>query len=169
MKVSNIQSAFIFVWLCFSVTLSVGAEESGGASQEEAPSMEEQAVALVEQAVLLIQEEGEAAFEHISDPKGAFFIQDKSLYAFVYDEEVVIRAHPYKPSLIGRSYKGKPDVRGKRFRDEIVAKALDKGDGWTEYSYQKPGATGIHRKKVYGKLVEHDGKKYAACAGVYID
>ncbi len=130
---------------------------------------EEEAMALVEKAVKLIEEKGEAALVAISKPDGEFFIKDKALYAFVYDEERVIIAHPYKPTLVGRSYKGKPDVRGKKFRDEIVEKAIKHGSGWTDYSYQKPGEKGIHKKKVYGKLVERDGKKYIVCAGVYID
>ncbi|MDM8547281.1 cache domain-containing protein [Candidatus Venteria ishoeyi] len=169
MKILNMQTGLIFILLYFSSVLSVGAENNSTAVKADAPTMEAQAIALVDKAVLLIQDQGEAAFKRITAPEGGFFFKDKSLYTFVYDENVVIRAHPYKPTLIGRSYKGKPDVRGNMFRDEIVSKALKNNDGWTEYHYQKPGKSGIHRKKVYGKLVTHDGKKYIVCAGIYID
>ena len=49
-----------------------------------------------------------------------------AFYVFVYDTDVKIVTHP-KKSLVGRSYKGKSDVKGKKFRDEIVAGALKTG------------------------------------------
>ena len=90
-----------------------------------------------------------------------------SFYVFVYNTDVVIVAHP-KKHLVGRSYKGKPDVRGKKFRDALVSTALKEKTGWVDYSYQKPGATGIHAKTSYCKLVTgSDGKKYIVCCGIY--
>ncbi|PIE35964.1 hypothetical protein CSA56_01900 [candidate division KSB3 bacterium] len=130
---------------------------------------DEEAMALVEKAGKLLEKKGDAALEMIGDPDGEFFMKDNALYVFVYDPECVILAHPYKPTLVGRSYQGKPDVRGKIFREELVEKALEEGNGWTYYSYQKPGENGIHQKKVFGKLFESEGKKYIVCAGVYID
>ncbi|MCP3941781.1 MAG: hypothetical protein GY710_09910 [Desulfobacteraceae bacterium] len=92
-----------------------------------------------------------------------------SLYVFVYDTSVKIVAHP-KKSLIGRSYKGKPDVRGKKFRDDIVNGALANGTGWVDYSYQKPETKGIHKKITYYKLVTgSDGVKYVVCSGKYLE
>jgi len=126
-------------------------------------------IKLVDQAVELIEKKGDMAIKTIGDPKGPFFVQSKSLYVFVYDENCVIKAHPYKPTLVGRSYLGKPDVRGKKFRDEIVQKALKEGKGWTEYSYQKPGEAGIFKKKVFGKRAIFGKRKFIVCAGMYID
>ncbi|MBF0451277.1 MAG: cache domain-containing protein [Candidatus Magnetomorum sp.] len=124
---------------------------------------------LVDKAVKLIETQGESALEIIGEPSGKFFISTKSLYVFVYDENCVIKAHPYKPTLVGRSYRGLPDVRGKKFRDEIVAKAIKDGSGWTEYSYQKPGQSGIFKKKVFGKRASVGNKHFIVCAGMYID
>jgi len=93
---------------------------------------------------------------------------NKAFYVFVYDTDVVIVAHP-KKNLVGRNYKGKPDVRGKKFRDAIVQGALDKKNGWVDYSYQKPGEKGIHKKTTYFNLsVGSDGKKYVVCCGKYL-
>jgi hypothetical protein len=157
------QSFFVCLMLLFGNLPTVSAAETVSLTPKQA------AMALVEKGVQLIAEKGEAAFEAISDPHGEFFNRETALYAFVYDEKVVIRAHPYKPGLIGHSFKGKPDVRGKKFRDEIVEKALIVGESWTEYSYEKPGVAGIYRKRVYGKLVEYNGRKYVVCAGIYRD
>lgn len=88
-------------------------------------------------------------------------------YVFVYDTDVTMVAHP-KAVLVGKSYKGKPDVRGKKFRDEIVEGAIANSTGWVDYSYTKPGDKGIHAKKTYFQLCEgSDGKTYVVCSGMY--
>lgn len=88
-------------------------------------------------------------------------------YVFVYDTDVTMVAHP-KSVLVGKSYKGKPDVRGKKFRDEIVSGALANKTGWVTYSYTKPGEKGIHPKKTYYQMCEgNDGKTYVVCSGMY--
>ncbi|ETR71873.1 MAG: cache type 2 domain-containing protein [Candidatus Magnetoglobus multicellularis str. Araruama] len=129
---------------------------------------EQEVINLVNQAVKLIQSEGLPAIKKIGDPSGKFYIQSQSLYVFVYDTNCVIKAHPFKPTLVGRSYKGKPDVRGKKFRDDIVNKALTEGSGWTTYSYIKPDTPGIFKKKVFGKLVTVDNHQFIVCCGMYI-
>lgn len=94
---------------------------------------------------------------------------NKALYVFVYDTDVKIVAHP-KKTLVGKSYKGKPDVRGKKFRDEIVEGALKNKTGWVTYAYTKPGETGIHHKKTYYmRGTGSDGKTYIVCSGMYAD
>ena len=129
---------------------------------------EKEVISLVNEAVQLIKAEGLAAVEKIGDPAGKFYIPSKSLYVFIYDQNCVIKAHPFKPTLVGRSYKGKPDVRGKRFRDEIVEKAMTDGSGWTVYSYVKPNTPGIFKKKVFGKHVVVGNNSLIVCCGMYI-
>jgi len=129
---------------------------------------EKEVISLVNEAVQLIKAEGMAAVEKIGDPAGKFYIPSKSLYVFIYDQNCVIKAHPFKPTLVGRSYKGKPDVRGKRFRDEIVEKAMTDGSGWTVYSYVKPNTPGIFKKKVFGKHVVVGNNSLIVCCGMYI-
>ena len=136
---------------------------------EELSDAQKEAVVLVEKAGKLITEKGDEALKLISKPDGGFYFKDKALYAFIYDENCVMLAHPYKPELIGKSYKGKPDFMGKMFRDEIVEKALKEGSGWTVYAYQKPGDKGLFYKTVFGKLYTKDGKKYIVASGVYKD
>lgn len=103
--------------------------------------------------------------------KGEHPYKDKdnpAAYVFVYDTEVNMVAHP-QAGLVGRNFKGKPDVRGKKFRDEIVEKATSAGSGWVEYAYTQPGETGVHPKTTYCKMVKgNDGKAYVVCAGMYL-
>lgn len=124
-----------------------------------------EAVARVDQAVALLSSEGEAALSTIGTPNGRF--HDGANYVFVYDREVVIRAHPAKPSLVGRSYAGKPDVRGFKFRDAIVNNTLRDGESWTDYHYQKPGESGIHQKTTYCRKAATGAILYVVCSGVY--
>jgi len=137
-------------------------------SVEASTVTETEVIDLVNKAVQLIKKEGLAAIKKIGDPSGKFYILSKSLYVFVYDHNCVIKAHPFKPTLVGRSYKGKPDVRGKKFRDEIVKKAITNGSGWTVYSYVKPDTPGIFQKKVYGKLVVVGKNSFIVCCGIYV-
>ena len=129
---------------------------------------EKDIINLVEKASNYIKSNGEAAIKYIGSPDTKYYLKNKSIYVFIYDENCILLAHPYKPTLVGRSYKGKPDVRGKKFRDQIVEKALKFGQGWTDYSYQKPKVEGIFTKKVFCKLVKYNNKKYIVCAGYYL-
>jgi polar amino acid transport system substrate-binding protein len=132
--------------------------------------MKKKVVDLVELTLNDLAKDTPATIEKIN--QGAEPYQSKTdaeLYAFVYDTDVSIVAHP-KKDLVGRNFKGKPDVRGKKFRDEIVEKAVKDGSGWVDYSYQKPGEAGIHPKSTYCKTVKgSDGKQYVVCAGMYLD
>jgi len=160
MKTRRVIVAFVIFSLVFGVAGIICAGEQ---------ATDEEAIALVEKAGKLIEQQGDAALAVISDPDGGFYFKDKAFYAFVYNDKIEIIAHPYKAELIGKSFKGKPDVKGKVFRDEIVGKALRDGSGWTDYSYQKPGSQDIHTKKTYGKLFKHGDKNYIVCCGVYVD
>ncbi len=139
-------------------------------AQDELNAKDKEVVALVDKAIKLMKTSGvQSALATINKKDGGFYDATKDLYVFIYNDKVEMLAHPYKPELVGKSYKGKPDVRGKMFRDEIVTTALSKGKGWTEYSYQKPGDPGIYAKVTFGKLVEIGGVKYIVCSGKYKD
>lgn len=145
----------------FIISMMLFAIASGASAKD---VTEAEVRAFVDKAVGLIAEKGEAALEVIGKKDGEY--HKGALYVFVYDTDVNIVAHPVKPSLVGKNYKGKPDVKGNKFRDKIVETALN-GGGWTEYFYQKPGSSGLFKKKVYSKIAESGGKKYAVACGMY--
>lgn len=129
---------------------------------------DDQIIDLVDKVSKEIETDTQGVFDKISSGLHPYKNKDnKAFYVFVYDKDVKIVAHP-KQSLVGRSYKGKPDVKGKKFRDDIVNGALKNNTGWVDYSYEKPGEKGIHAKTTYYKLITgSDGKKYIVCAGKY--
>ena len=90
------------------------------------------------------------------------------LYAFVYDTTVRMVAHADNPSLVGKSFAGKPDATGKLFRDEIVSGALAHGTGWVDYVYTRPDQSGLYLKTTYyHKVVASNGATFVVCAGRY--
>ncbi len=109
---------------------------------------------------LLLISTGDEAFR---DP------QNPSYYAFVYDTNVVMVAHPDN-QLLARCFHGVPDIRGRMFRDDIVQGALAHGSGWVSYSYRKPGGDEYYHKETYYRLVRgSDGADYVVCCGRYLE
>ena len=92
----------------------------------------------------------------------------QGLYVFVYDTNLTMVADADNIKLVGVNCRGKTDVTGKPFRDEIVAGALQNGSGWVEYLYINPVETGLYLKKTYYQLVQgSDGQQYVVCSGTY--
>ncbi|MDI6719859.1 MAG: transporter substrate-binding domain-containing protein [Methanomicrobiales archaeon] len=88
------------------------------------------------------------------------------LYVFVYDENVTMVANADNIRQVGVNYRGKTDVTGKPFRDEIVGGALADGTGWVEYVYSDPSQTGLYYKTTYcRRTAGSDGKTYIVAAG----
>lgn len=81
---------------------------------------------------------------------------------------MTIVAHADNIRLVGVSYKGKTDVSGKAFRDQIVAGALANGTGWEEYIYINPVEAGLYYKTTYYRLTRgSDGNLYIVSSGNY--
>jgi polar amino acid transport system substrate-binding protein len=72
--------------------------------------------------------------------------------------------------MMGQNLKGKPDVKGKMFREEMLEKALKDGSGWVEYHYFNPKTQRATLKLSYFELANgSDGKKYIVGSGRYVD
>ncbi len=102
---------------------------------------------------------GEAPYQDPADP---------ALYAFVYDTNLTVVAHPNNPLLVGVNFRGKTDVTGNHYRDEILDGALKNGTGRVDYVYEQPGQMNLYRKTTYYRLVRgSDGTSYIVCSGNY--
>ena len=92
--------------------------------------------------------------------------QNPALYAFVYDTNMTVVAHADNLLLIGFSMKGKQDVTGKPFHDEILKGALKNGTGWEDYVYSNPVQPNLYYKTTYYRLVRgSDGDSYIVGSG----
>lgn len=159
--------------LCIAVALLGAASAwtqtpAASAEEMERAITEEQVVALVGQTCSDLGKDAAGTIAQINHGAAPYKNPtNPALYVFVYDPEVTMVAHP-RADLVGKNVKGKPDVKGKKFRDEMVERALKGETGWVDYLYQKPGETGIHPKTTYfAKASGSDGKTYIVCAGKY--
>lgn len=92
--------------------------------------------------------------------------ENKELYVFVFDTNLTIVAHAANPLQIGLNTRGKTDVAGKPFRDEILSGALNNGTGWEEYVYTNPVQMNLYYKTAYYRLTRgSDGKTYIVGSG----
>jgi len=134
----------------------------------EAAITDEAVVALVDQTAADLTKDAAATIQKINDGTHPYKDKDNpEFYVFVYDTDVNMIAHPDK-TLVGKNFKGKPDARGKKFRDLIVENATKSTTGWEDYLYKKPDAAGLFDKKAYFKLTTgSDGKKYVVVCGKY--
>jgi signal transduction histidine kinase len=124
----------------------------------------DEAKAMVKRAVAFLKYQGKAkALAEIGKAKGQF---DKGeLYAFAYDFQGVMLAHPKNPELVGKNLLDQPDSEGKLFRKEIVEKAKAKGWGWTDYKYLNPETKEMEYKTTYCQAVGD----VIVCCGAYED
>ena len=118
---------------------------------------------LVRQAVDFYRANGRARLlAEIATARGVF--HRGSLYAFVYNREMTMLAHPVKPELVGRHLIDQPDRSGgKLFRREIQEVALTKGSGWVDYHYENPANGKLMPKTTYVERVDD----LIICAGAY--
>lgn len=152
--------SLIVVSVVFAVSVSVVSAQT-----------KEEVVSLVKQTRSDIEKNTSATLEKIK--KGEHPYKDSknaSLYVFILDSELNVAAHPIKPHTVGKNLKGKPDIKGKMFRDEMQTKALKDGKGWVDYYYLNPKTKQETHKESYFELANGtDGKKYIVGCGKYVD
>lgn len=140
-----------------------------GVSYTRQPFTDEAVMSLVDKTVAAIEKNASDTFRRIN--AGAAPYRDPEnpgLYAFVYDTNVTVVADAENILLVGVNFKGKTDVTGKLFHDDIIAGALKNGTGWVEYVYMNPAETNLYYKTTYYRLtMGSDGNSYIVCSGNY--
>ena len=131
----------------------------------------EEAVALVEQTTKDIEKNALQTLARINRAEHPYKNKDNpSLYIFVLDTDLTVNGHPIKTKAIGKNMKGKPDIKGKMFRDEFLAVALKDGSGWVDYYFLNPKTQKEEHKTSFIKLVKgSDGKEYIVGCGKYFE
>jgi polar amino acid transport system substrate-binding protein len=94
--------------------------------------------------------------------------ENRALYVFVYNTNVTIIAEADNPRLVGVNMKGKTDIAGTAFRDQITDKAMTEGTGWVDYVWMIPEENGMYRKSANFRLVNgSDQQQYIVISGMY--
>lgn len=113
------------------------------------------AIAMVRKATDHINRYGaSSAFDAFNNPKGSFVYRD--LYIYVIDMDGEILAHGANRALIGKNLIKIKDSDGKRFIEEIISVANNKGNGWVDYNWTNPVSKKIEGKSTYIQRVGND-------------
>lgn len=131
----------------------------------------EEVTRLVKQTKKAIESNATETLLRVNRSEHPYKDQDNpSLYVFILDIDLNVVAHAIKPGSVGKNLKGKPDVKGKMFRDEMRSKALKDGFGWVDYYYLNPKTGEMAHKNSYFELANgSDGKKYIVGSGKYYE
>lgn len=131
----------------------------------------DQVTTLVQQTKTAVEQNALQAFARINRAEDPYQdANNPSLYVFVLDTDLTVIAHPLRTGTIGTSLKGKPDAKGKLFRDEILEIALKDGNGWVDYHFVNPKTGELAHKISYFELVRgSDGKDYIIGSGKYFE
>lgn len=125
----------------------------------------EEVVAKCKQAAQLIKDKGiDTGIAEIANKKGPFVW--KGTYVFLMDLNGKMLAHPIKPELTAKdSLLAVKDTDGKPLFVEFVKVANDKGEGWVDYMWPKPGQEKPAPKSSY--IYRVPGTQYLVGAGIY--
>ncbi|MBF0574255.1 MAG: CHASE domain-containing protein, partial [Desulfamplus sp.] len=126
-------------------------------------STRQDAQGMVKKAIEFYKKNGkELLLKEMNQPYGQFRIGD--LYAFAYDSNMKVMAHPVKPELIGQNLLNKKDwAGGKYFRNEIQNLAKSEGSGWVDYEYENPSNKQREPKSTYIQSIDD----LIICSGAY--
>lgn len=153
-------------------TAATGATTTGATTTESATSESatpQEVVAKVWAASRFLGEKGASGYAAFNSKDGPWVWKDS--YVFVYDcrlDRMV--AHPLRPDLVGRPVKQIVDNNGKHIFVDLCDTGRQKGGGWVEYLWTKPGAGSVSRKISYAlgaDIAFASGIQVAA--GVYDD
>ena len=129
----------------------------------------EEVITLVQQTKQAIEKNALQTLARVNRAEHPYKNKDNpSLYIFVFDTDLTVVAHAIKTKVIGKNVKGKPDVKGKKFRDEMLVKVKQDGSGWVDYYFLNPKSKKTEHKTAYVELAKgSDGKEYIVGSGKY--
>ncbi len=124
-------------------------------------------IAKVTEACALLEKEGTAAFPKFQGKGSKFLFNGTYVWIHTLDDGVMLM-HPMKYKLDGQSIIGMKDKKGKRFFATMNAVVKEKGAGWVDYYWPKPGSSDIVHKVSYVRGCKSaDGINLVVGCGLY--
>jgi len=121
---------------------------------------------LVNEAAALVEKQGKAAaFAEFRTRGSKWWVGNT--YLFAYDQNLNVLLNPAFPKREGTNVHGQTDANGKPMHDEFLKVVREKGSGWVDYVFPKPGESTPSRKWTYVKGVVIDGTPGLIGAGFY--
>ena len=141
---------------------------AGTAGAQQAPPASPQADQLrqlVDKAAALVDKDGKAAFAEFRKKDSDWF--HGTTYLFAYDMKGNVLLNPAFPQREGTNVTGQRDAKGKLLHQAIIETAENKGAGWVDYWFPKPGQTEPSQKWTYVRKVTIDGVPGLIASGFY--
>ncbi|MGJ0428763.1 cache domain-containing protein [Methylobacter sp.] len=120
----------------------------------------------VKNAAGQIEQHGAAAFKRFHDPTGPFLAKDE--YIFVFDMNGVNLALPPFPNLEGHNLLELKDTQGKQLIREMLEVVKNRGSGWVNYMWPKPGESVSTQKSAYVTRAKMGDRWVLVGSGVYL-
>ena len=165
-----IVAVFLFVGIG-SVAAEMTADELAKASEARAVATSNEKLTTdlimkkVDEAVALLGKKGTAAFPEFQGNDTPFIFA--GTYIWIHDQNGVMRMHPIKYKLNGKNLINLADSTGKLFFAVMNEVCEDKGSGWVDYMWPKPGEKGPSPKISYVKQVKFGDEIFVAGSGTY--
>lgn len=122
---------------------------------------------MVQQAAALIEDQGREAFDVLRDKQGPFYFMDT--YIFVTGRDGTELVNPAMPSLEGKNLIDMKDLKGNAVVKDEIDLAMEKGSGWMEMSWFKPGTNTPASKMTFVKRAESNGEIFIVGSGFYVE
>jgi signal transduction histidine kinase len=120
---------------------------------------------VVNHAADVVAVNGKEAFDLLRDKAGPFVFMD--IYVFVDNAEGVELVNVAQPSVEGMNILDLKDANGKYVAREYLDVAENKGSGWVDYYWYRPGNNSPAHKYSYVKKVKFGNETYILGAGFY--
>lgn len=144
--------------LCVAFAIATGAM----AESKVSPERDAEVKALVEKGVALAQAKGkEAALKEINKLKSPFVKGDLFLFAVSLNNEDLGGGDVSSHRVRGK------DLSGMKFVPKMTKIAKEKGSGWIEYKWPKPGTEIPTPKRTYFMRVP--GQDFLIACGYYLE
>ncbi|MGA2226116.1 MAG: cache domain-containing protein [Syntrophobacteraceae bacterium] len=117
----------------------------------------------VNDACALLEKEGQAAFPKFLGKDSPFIFA--GTYISIHDLEGFVLLHPVKAKMNGQHLMDLKDADGKLIYVAEDKIAKEKGAGWVDYMWPKPGEKTASHKVTYAKLCRMDGKEVVLACG----
>ena len=119
----------------------------------------------VNEAVKLLGQKGEAAFLAFQGSNTNFIFA--GTYIWIHDQNGIMRMHPIKYKLNGKNLINLTDSTGKLFFAVMNEVCEQKGSGWVDYMWPKPGEKKPSPKISFVKQVKHGDDIFVVGSGTY--
>lgn len=121
----------------------------------------------VNDAAELLKRQGKDAFDILRDIKSEFIFMDT--YVFVMDLTGTILVLPPFPNIENTNLYNYTDANGKYITRDMIKLVEEKGSGWCEYMWPKPGESEASKKISYLKKIVTWEDTYILGIGLYLN